>query len=158
VHLLRCMDLNSILTSDKGALPYQSAHTRIHTASLLCLACSSDPSPCADPLKGIDFGANFDDEEKEPAAESQADLIHIRVQQRNGRKCITTCQGLNDQLDLKKILKAIKKVHCCNGCIVEDEEMGQVLQFQGDQRDAVMTFLVENELAEKGKIKKHGHG
>merc|ERR1712070_324276 len=81
VHLLRCMDLNSILTSDKGALPYQSAHTRIHTASLLCLACSSDPSPCADPLKGIDFGANFDDEEKEPAAESQADLIHIRVQQ-----------------------------------------------------------------------------
>merc|ERR1712070_64407 len=68
VHLLRCMDLNSILTSDKGALPYQSAHTRIHTASLLCLACSSDPSPCADPLKGIDFGTNFDDEEKEPPA------------------------------------------------------------------------------------------
>ena len=77
MHLLRCMDLNSILTSDKGALPYQSAHTRIHTASLLCLACSSDPSPCADPLKGIDFGANFDDEEKEPAAESQADLIQV---------------------------------------------------------------------------------
>ena len=92
------------------------------------------------------------------ADNQQKDLVHIRVQQRNGRKCITTCQGLNDQLDLKKILKAIKKVHCCNGCIVEDEEMGQVLQFQGDQRDAVMTFLVENELAEKGKIKKHGHG
>ena len=44
-----------------------------------------------------------------------AKLIHIRVQQRNGRKCITTVQGLDSQLDLKKILKAIKKAECCNG-------------------------------------------
>merc|ERR1711957_502976 len=56
----------------------------------------------------------------------------------NGRKCITTVQGLDQQLDLKKISKTIKKAHCCNGSIVEDEDMGQVLQFQGDQRDAVM--------------------
>lgn len=28
--------------------------------------------------------------------------------------------------------------------VVEDEEMGQVLQFQGDQRDAVAKFLTEN--------------
>mmetsp|Transcript_9328 Transcript_9328/g.20413 ORF Transcript_9328/g.20413 Transcript_9328/m.20413 type:complete len:87 (-) Transcript_9328:605-865(-) len=34
----------------------------------------------------------------------------------------------------------------------------QVLQFQGDQRDAVMSFLVDNSICEKGKIKKHGHG
>ena len=89
---------------------------------------------------------------------SSGDLIHIRVQQRNGRKCITTVQGLDPQLDLKKIIKAVKKAHCCNGTIVEDEAMGQVLQFQGDQRDAVVAFLVDNELADKGKIKKHGHG
>ena len=43
------------------------------------------------------------------------DLVHIRVQQRNGRKCITTVQGLNQDLDLKKILKALKKQECCNG-------------------------------------------
>ena len=119
-----------------------------------------------------------------------AKLIHIRVQQRNGRKCITTVQGLDSQLDLKKILKAIKKAECCNGskrpplcrllarchrlvrrvraallscqklerarprltprslaprtAVVEDEEMGEVLQFQGDQRDAVAKFLTEN--------------
>jgi hypothetical protein len=53
-------------------------------------------------------------------------------------------QGLNEQLDLKKIIKAVKKTHCCNGTIVEDEEMGQVLQFQGDQRDNVLKFLLEN--------------
>ena len=61
-----------------------------------------------------------------------------------GRKCITTVQGLNEQLDLKKIIKAIKKTHCCNGTIVDDEGMGQVLQFQGDQRDNVLKFLLEN--------------
>jgi len=85
-------------------------------------------------------------------------LVHIRVQQRNGRKCITTIQGLDTQLDLKKILKAIKKAECCNGTVVEDEEMGQVLQFQGDQRDAVSKFLTENEIVETAKIKKHGAG
>mmetsp|Transcript_9330 Transcript_9330/g.20416 ORF Transcript_9330/g.20416 Transcript_9330/m.20416 type:complete len:122 (-) Transcript_9330:605-970(-) len=96
--------------------------------------------------------------EDDADATTQKDLIHIRVQQRNGRKCITTVQGLSEQLDLKKIIKAVKKAHCCNGTIVEDEEMGQVLQFQGDQRDAVMSFLVDNSICEKGKIKKHGHG
>ena len=76
---------------------------------------------------------NFDDEDEpkkekvkekkkktKDAAEDEisggnAKLIHIRVQQRNGRKCITTVQGLDSQLDLKKILKAIKKAECCNG-------------------------------------------
>ena len=88
----------------------------------------------------------------------KGDLIHIRVQQRNGRKCITTVQGLDAALDLKKILKAIKKAECCNGTVVEDEEMGQVLQFQGDQRDAVGKFLTENEIVDASKVKKHGAG
>jgi translation initiation factor 1 len=87
-----------------------------------------------------------------------AKLIHIRVQQRNGRKCITTVQGLDSQLDLKKILKAIKKAECCNGTVVEDEEMGEVLQFQGDQRDAVAKFLTENEIVDAAHVKKHGAG
>jgi hypothetical protein len=33
-----------------------------------------------------------------------------------------------------------------------------VLQFQGDQREAVMSFLIENSICTKDKIKKHGHG
>mmetsp|Transcript_30904 Transcript_30904/g.69815 ORF Transcript_30904/g.69815 Transcript_30904/m.69815 type:complete len:119 (-) Transcript_30904:615-971(-) len=107
-----------------------------------------------DPFAGLDPLA--DEEEAQPT--SKSDLIHIRVQQRNGRKCITTVQGLPDALDMKKIVKAIKKAHSCNGTIVEDEEMGNVLQFQGDQRDAVAGFLVDNELCPKDKIKKHGHG
>jgi hypothetical protein len=34
----------------------------------------------------------------------------IRIQQRNGRKTLTTVQGLPNDLDLPKILKAFKKV------------------------------------------------
>eukprot|EP00310_Coccolithus_braarudii_P022272 CAMPEP_0183353724 /NCGR_PEP_ID=MMETSP0164_2-20130417/34668_1 /TAXON_ID=221442 /ORGANISM="Coccolithus pelagicus ssp braarudi, Strain PLY182g" /LENGTH=117 /DNA_ID=CAMNT_0025526453 /DNA_START=304 /DNA_END=657 /DNA_ORIENTATION=+ len=110
-------------------------------------------------IPGVD---DFDDdrhrEGEQQSKDVQKDLVHIRVQQRNGRKCITTVQGLDKSLDLKKIIKAVKKAHCCNGTIVEDETLGQVLQFQGDQRDHVRAFLVENELCDESKIKKHGHG
>lgn len=37
------------------------------------------------------------------------DYVHIRVQQRNGKKSLTTVQGLPSAFDLKKILKALKK-------------------------------------------------
>lgn len=35
--------------------------------------------------------------------------IHVRIQQRNGRKCITTIQGLDADLDLGRIMKNMKK-------------------------------------------------
>ena len=109
-----------------------------------------------DPFADIDAEQEREKQEEEKKAKS--DLVHIRVQQRNGRKCITTVQGLNAQMDHKKILKVLKKEKCCNGCIVEDDDMGSVLQLQGDQRDAVRAFLLENELVEPEKIKKHGTG
>lgn len=31
----------------------------------------------------------------------------------------------------------------CNGSIVDDEESGQVIQLQGDQRTKILTMLVE---------------
>jgi hypothetical protein len=37
-----------------------------------------------------------------------ADHIHIRIQQRNGRKTITTLQGVPTEYDPKKLLKAFK--------------------------------------------------
>ena len=44
------------------------------------------------------------------ADNQQKDLVHIRVQQRNGRKCISSVQGLDAELDFKKILKAIPSI------------------------------------------------
>lgn len=41
---------------------------------------------------------------------AKGNYVHIRIQQRNGRKSLTTVQGLAIDLDLKKILKALKKV------------------------------------------------
>ena len=46
---------------------------------------------------------------------SQDGYIHIRIQQRSGRKTLTTVQGISTEYDLKKIVKACKKVRrSCN--------------------------------------------
>jgi translation initiation factor 1 len=85
--------------------------------------------------------------------------IHIRVQQRNGKKCITSIQGLDNDLDQKRICKAMRKLFNCNGNVVEDEEHGEIIQLQGDQRDNVRCFLIEQtvvESSEKDRIVVHG--
>lgn len=45
------------------------------------------------------------------------------------------------EYDPKKLLKAFKKEFACNGTLVEDEEMGQVIQLQGDQRQKIAGLL-----------------
>nr|POE90143.1 eukaryotic translation initiation factor eif-1 [Quercus suber] len=82
------------------------------------------------------------DEDTGETKQSQ-NYIHIRIQQRNGRKTLTTVQGLPKKFDQKKILKVIKKKFACNGTIVNDSEMGEVIQLQGDQRKDVQEFLVD---------------
>lgn len=52
-------------------------------------------------------------------------------------------QGLPKKFDQKKILKVIKKKFACNGTIVNDTEMGEVIQLQGDQRKDVQEFLTD---------------
>lgn len=64
--------------------------------------------PFADAIKGSDDDV-------------QDGLVHIRIQQRNGRKTLTTVQGLSSEYDLKKIVRACKKVSfdletVCNVC------------------------------------------
>ncbi|ODQ66784.1 translation initiation factor SU [Nadsonia fulvescens var. elongata DSM 6958] len=82
--------------------------------------------------------------------------VHIRIQQRNGRKTLTTVQGLPAEYDLKRILKVLKKDFGCNGHIAKDEEMGEVIQLQGDQRVKVSEFLVSALQIQKKTIKIHG--
>ena len=53
---------------------------------------------------------------------SAPSFIDIRSQQRNGRKCLTTVQGIPRQFSLNKILRYLKKSFNCNGSIVVDEE------------------------------------
>ncbi len=82
--------------------------------------------------------------------------IHVRVQQRNGRKCITTIQGLADDLDIKKISRALKKTYQCNGSITNDPELGEILQLSGDQRTNVRDFFVREEVCHEDQIVIHG--
>jgi translation initiation factor 1 len=93
-------------------------------------------------LKSFDPFAEADEGTGEKTAQSQ-DYIHIRIQQRNGRKTLTTVQGLPKKFDQKKILKVIKKKFACNGTIVADSEMGEVIQLQGDQRKDIQDFLTD---------------
>ncbi|RMZ42375.1 hypothetical protein CA14_002552 [Aspergillus flavus] len=108
-------------------------------------------------LKTFDPFAEADEDTGE--TKQSQNYIHIRIQQRNGRKTLTTVQGLPKKFDQKKILKVIKKKFACNGTIVADSEMGEVIQLQGDQRKDVQEFLTDKkeglELDAK-TIKVHG--
>lgn len=107
------------------------------------------PSAAFDPLADVvtrELGPDSD----------TADHVHIRVQQRNGKKSLTTVQGLKQQYDKAKVLKALKKEFCCNGTVVDDPELGQVIQLQGDQRKNVQDFLLKEKLVKKDQIKIHG--
>ncbi|CAL9107850.1 unnamed protein product [Musa textilis] len=100
----------------------------------------------------------------DPFAEANADdsgagakeYVHVRVQQRNGRKSLTTVQGLKKEFSYNKILKDLKKEFCCNGTVVQDPELGQVIQLQGDQRKNVSNFLSQTGIVKKEHIKIHG--
>ncbi|KAI8952453.1 translation initiation factor SU [Xylaria longipes] len=94
------------------------------------------------------------DEDTSQVNSQQEDYVHIRPQ---CRKTLTTVQGLPNKFDRKKILTVIKKKFACNGTVVMDSNMGEVIQLQGDQRK-VIEFLVDRnglELDPK-KIKVHG--
>lgn len=83
--------------------------------------------------------------------------MHVRIHQRNRKKCILTVNGLAEDLDLKRICKALKKILKCNGAVVRDEEYGDIIQLQGDHRQDVVDFLVSNEIVDKDLIVVHGH-
>ena len=87
---------------------------------------------------------------------SSEEKVHVRVQQRNGRKCITTVAGLADDLDIKRICKAFKKNFSCNGAVQKDEEVGEVIQLSGDQRTNVKSFLVDQEICHTESVVLHG--
>ncbi|KAM1041289.1 hypothetical protein ACFX13_031230 [Malus domestica] len=95
-------------------------------------------------------------EAKDADAPGAKEYVHVRVQQRNGKKCLTTVQGLKKDFNYDKILKDLKKEFCCNGNVVQDKELGKIIQLQGDQRKKVLQFLVQAKIVKKDQIKIHG--
>ena len=90
---------------------------------------------------------NFDDKDN-----FSYQKIHLRKTQRNGRKCMTTVEGLADELDKKKITRALKRVFKCNGAIIKDEKENEIIQLSGDQRENVKDFLIEQEIEKEEDV------
>eukprot|EP00051_Salpingoeca_urceolata_P032084 m.14216 g.14216 ORF g.14216 m.14216 type:complete len:115 (+) comp4759_c0_seq1:269-613(+) len=110
------------------------------------------------PITFSTSGDPFDAETEAQVGSSvtTGNLIHVRIQQRSGRKTLTTVQGIGEEFDQKKLVKAFKKQFACNGCVVTHQEYGEVIQLQGDQRQKVGQFLVDLGIANEGQVKLHG--
>lgn len=104
--------------------------------------------------KVVTFGNvnDFEDEDQTPVHQEH---MHLRLQQRNGRKCITLIEGFPSDIDLKKVLRYFKKSFQCNGTIVTDED-NKIMQLTGDRRRQVAQFLEEEQIVPKDSIKVHG--
>lgn len=78
--------------------------------ALLASSCAIRCSWTRDFYVSLSFADPFADAIKGSDDDVQDGLVHIRIQQRNGRKTLTTVQGLSSEYDLKKIVRACKKV------------------------------------------------
>merc|ERR1712019_127541 len=98
-------------------------------------------------MDGFDLGSGFDKND-------DRSKVHIRMQQRNGRKSWTTVQGFPEQVrlprsgrvlpvDFDKILRALKKTFKTNGTLKKDDEHGTIIQLQGHIRKEVAEFLID---------------
>jgi len=102
------------------------------------------------------FARSEDPFGKDESGGTHGGKIHVRMQQRNGRKCITTIQGLAEDLDIKLIARALKKTFQCNGSVSIDPELGEILQLSGDQRANVRQFFIDEEVCYEDQIVIHG--
>jgi translation initiation factor 1 len=108
--------------------------------------------------KQYPFKDNFEDETNADTIQPKYD-IHIRNKQRNGKKSITTVEGLNSipEKDLKKYVSFITKKYGVGGTVLKDEKTGDfILSFNGDIRNKVKTFLIEKLNCEESEIFIHG--
>ncbi|CAF0877540.1 unnamed protein product [Didymodactylos carnosus] len=109
----------------------------------------------ADPFADV-TGTNSLGDSKARGGQRSSNLIHIRIQQRSGKKTLTTVQGIGEEFDKKHLLKAFKKKFACNGTVVDHQEYGEVIQLQGDQRIYVSQFLKDMGIASDEQLKVHG--
>ncbi|BAU80003.1 translation initiation factor SUI1 [Tokyovirus A1] len=79
--------------------------------------------------------------------ETQNSQVHISLVRASKKNFVTHVSGLSDQ---EKALKFLKRHLCCNGNLKE----GNILEFQGDQRQKLALFLGERSGSQNIKI--HG--
>jgi translation initiation factor 1 len=91
-------------------------------------------------------GGDGDGPSSGPIQKTFTHKIHIRVQQRKKNCYITTISNMDEDLDLKRICRAMRNAFSCNGTVIADKEHGEIIQLTGDQRDNLKTWLVDVEI------------
>lgn len=88
--------------------------------------------------------------------------IHIKIQQRNGKKSFTTVEGLdkielpaNKKMDdfLNDIAKKFRKSFNCISTVSKKDNS---IKLSGDQRDNISNLLINAKLVNQDQIKIHG--
>ena len=77
------------------------------------------------------------------------------MQQRNGKKCITTVVGLPNDLNINKITKFLKSKFKTSGSVKDIDDDNKVIQLSGDQRVSIRDFLIEEEICKPDQIMIH---
>jgi len=84
-------------------------------------------------------------------------IVHLRIQKRTGKKCLTFIQGVPSTVDIKSLTQKLSKLYNCNCASIEHPKIGKCLQLSGDHRDDLKQFLVKERIvANVRDIKIHG--
>lgn len=85
----------------------------------------------------------------------QAHKVHIRVQQRARKKNVTTVQGLDQDLNFRRICREMRQNWGCNGSVIETPEAGKVIQLQGNFSEKMRDFLLRENMATEENLEIH---
>lgn len=83
-------------------------------------------------------------------------FLNIRVFKKSANSKITIIEGLPAIFNHPKILKHLRSTLSCNGHIIEDKEHGTIIQLQGEHKDAIKQFLLEDDFCREDQIRIYG--
>jgi translation initiation factor SUI1 len=87
-------------------------------------------------------------------------IVHIKLQQRNRKKCITFIEGLNQiqQENKDKFFDSITKSFKTKfNCGVSLKKPDYIVQLSGDHRKEIKEFLISKKILKDEQIKIHGY-
>lgn len=104
----------------------------------------------------IDFDDIMNENKKEHDDIINPNIVNLWIIKRSTRKTQTLISGLDQNLDLKKLVSAWKNLFNCSGSIKTDDNNNKYIKLSGDQREKIKNFLIEEEIVKKQNIKIRG--
>lgn len=98
---------------------------------------------------------NISEQKRIERAVLGAQKVHIRVQQRARTKSVTTVQGLDPNLNFRRICRELQQMWGCNGSVIEDDQVGKVIQLQGNLSEKLKEFLLREHMATEENLEIH---